>query len=532
MVKRGRAATPQPLALAAALAALTLAPAVRADWTVTPAVTLRETYTDNVALASGVPEEGRFVTELTPRISMLHRGRRLQTAIDYSKHLYLYSGERPAGTGSSSQQLQASATAELIDELLTLNGRAAIGQQAISAFGPQVQDNGYATANRAEVRTYSLSPSLQHRFGAVAVAQLRYSHDRVESNNGALGNSGGNNVQAAVSSGPMFRQVGWGLNYSRQRVHDTISMGSGSDSLNAQLSYNYSPQLSFNMNGGRESYDFAPQPGAEDSNSGKNWGLGLSWVPSTRTQVQFSAGRRQFGDTYFLKAVHRSRSTVWSANYNDSITTTRAEFLQSGLVSTAALLDQLFTPHIPDAAARAQAVAAYIKVNGLPPTLANSVNYFTNRYILQRQFQLGAAFNTARSTLMLSLYDNRREALSQINVDDALLGQGSRTINDNTRQTGVNAGMNWRISSRSGINLNTSYARSRSLSADHGQVSRSVSLSLTRQFPQKLSGALEVRHHRGGAALSGVPGVPPGGIAFNGGQYSENAVSASLSKQF
>ena len=40
----------------------------------------------------------------------------------------------------------------------------------MSAFGPQVNSNGYASANRANVTTWRISPYLLHRFGASATA--------------------------------------------------------------------------------------------------------------------------------------------------------------------------------------------------------------------------------------------------------------------------------------------------------------------------------------------------------------------------
>lgn len=527
MVKRRRVAAPRPLALAAALAAVTLAPAARADWTVRPSVQLRETYSDNVALSNDATKQDGFVTELNPRINLLHKSRRLTAAIDYSKQLYTYTGGRREGTASDSQNLAASAKAELIDELLTVDAQAAIGQQSNSAFGPQVQGNGFANANRSEVRSFSVTPVLRHRFGTTAVTQLLYSRDRVESDNGAFGSSSGDTLQATIASGAAFRQFGWSLSYSDQTIQDSIAQGSSSDNLSATLSYRYSPLLTLSVTGGREHYQFDGQ--AADDNSGQYWNLGFNWVPSGRTEIQFNAGRRQFGDTYFLNATHRSRHSVWSANYSDSITTTRSEFLQSGRIDTASLLDRLFIASVPDAAARAQVVAAYIRANGLPPTLPNSVNYLSNRYVLQHQFQLAVAFSSARTTLLLSVYDNRRDALSRVAVDDDLLGLSGGTINDNTRQSGVNAGLNWRMSPRSGINLNTTYAKVRSVSDLREENNRSVSLNMTHQFQPLLTGTLEVRHYRGGAGLLGAPGNSG---AFNAGAYTENAVSASLTKTF
>jgi uncharacterized protein (PEP-CTERM system associated) len=61
--------------------------------------------------------------------------------------------------------------------------------------------------------------------------------------------------------------------------------------------------------------------------------------------------------------------------------------------------------------------------------------------------------------------------------------------------------------------------RSESLSQDRTDNNRSVRLSMTRQFARQVNGSVELRRVKGVTAVAGR-------------DYTENAVSASVSKQF
>eukprot|EP01032_Pedospumella_encystans_P029152 gene29152-32925_t len=134
------------------------------------------------------------------------------------------------------------------------------------------------------------------------------------------------------------------------------------DVVLAQRIADSQPQLMLTVTGGYDEYDYQSLGGVT---KGKNWSVGGSWRPSGRTSVQLNVGKRYFGDSYFLAANHRTRTSVWSLTYSDAVTTTRSQFQLPSAVNTFALLDQLFQAQIPDAAARRQAVEAYIIAAGL-----------------------------------------------------------------------------------------------------------------------------------------------------------------------
>lgn len=512
------------LAAAVGLAALSLAQPSRADWKFAPNLSLRETWTDNVMLAEDGQERSQFITELTPGFVLQNQGPRIDFRASYNKHFYKYADENlrgPSGqqANSGQQSLQADLKAKLIADKLFLDSNATISEQGVSAFGPSVGNNPgnpFAPGVSSQIKTWRVSPYLLHRFGNQANAELRYSHDKVSSDRSDFGTSTSDQVTLNLANGTAYRQIGWNLYYTRQNLDDTISQSSSSQNLMATLNYLYTPQLTLTVTGGYDEYDYQSLGGVT---KGKNWSVGGSWRPSGRTSVQLNMGKRYFGDSYFLAAMHRTRTSIWTVNYSDAVTTTRSQFQLPSTVNTFALLDQMFQAQIPDAAARRQAVEAYIIAAGLPPSLANSINYLSNRYMLQKQLQASAAFNSARGTLVLALVSSRRNGLSLLDVDAGLLGGSTNTLNDNTRQTGATATFNWRLSPRTSVNLTGAVNRSESLSQDRTDNNRSVRLNMTRQFARKVTGSVELRRVKGATAVAGR-------------DYTENAISASLGKQF
>jgi uncharacterized protein (PEP-CTERM system associated) len=499
------------LPLAAALA-LAFAPAARAELKFVPGVTLTETWTDNVNL--GTPEQAHreFITDLAPSFALYENSRRLQLSALYQFHAFAYSDKTAPNIRNSERQLQAAMHALLVDEFLFLDANAMRGQQAISAFGPQLAGNGYTTANRTEVSSWRVSPYLVHRFGSGADLQLRYTRDALETSTAGFGNTHGDTVSLNLASNRAQR-LGWDLHYERQNLSDRIGGDSQSTNLVADLRYQLKPGLSVLAGGGYDQYDYQALGGRT---RGRSWNTGFEWNPSPRTSLSASTGRRYYGASHALTAVHRSRHTVWSINYNEAVTTTRAQFLLPATIDTVDLLDRMFIPTIPDPVARRQAVDAYLKATGLPASLANDVNYLSNRYLLQKQFQASAAFSGARSVLIVSVFDTRRNALSLQQADSQLLGSTLTSLNDNVHQRGVSASFNYRLSSRSQATALASAGNTDSLSTGIRQNNRMLRLGLTRQFQRKMNGSLELRRVQGGLGAAS-------------GHYTENAVAATLS---
>lgn len=491
------------------------------DWKITPSIDLRETYTDNVRLASDGNEKSDFITQISPGISVTGTGARLKLNARYTMQNIFYASESDAK--SLNHQLNGNATAELWEDIFFVDGKASISQQNTSNFGSQALDNTNITSSRSNVVTYSISPYIHHHLKNFASTVTRLTHDSVSSDS-AMSDSQSDRLQFDMTSGRDFGRLGWGLHYYRQKIDSTSQSGgtslSNNDSRNysADLSYRLTPQFRLTATAGQQKNSYQSLTGK--SSGGTYWNGGFVWTPSQRTSISANAGHQFYGDSYAFKIDHRSRRTFWSINYSEDITSTREQFLSPTVISTA---EFLVNSHIFDAlpeANRLAAAEAFVSANGLPLALAENVNYFSNRYFLQKRLQASVSLTGVRNTLILSLFNSQREAQTSQTADSLLLGPLDLSLNDDTRSTGVNLLWNWRIAPHTNANLNAGVTRTTSNSGtDRQDDTKTLRASLTQQFGSNLNGMIELRHNERDSSQST-------------GEYSENAITASVNMRF
>ncbi|HJT51396.1 MAG TPA: TIGR03016 family PEP-CTERM system-associated outer membrane protein [Nitrosospira sp.] len=489
-----------------------------AEWSVRPRLDLIETYTDNIRLRSQGSGAGDFVTQINPGILLRGEGRRFNLQTDYRMNNLIY-----AETSSLTRirhQLNARGTAELFEDFFFVDGRATITQQNASLFGPQAIDNVNVTGNRADIRTYSVSPYIRHRFKDFASGELRYAHNIVTSSSNLLRNSQADSFSATLNSGEDFTRLHWGLDYSNQMVHfDRTGRTIELERSIANLRYAVTPQFSLTATGGYERNSFISIRGDPSS---PTWTAGFAWRPSERTDIAVSAGQRFFGDTYSALARHRTRLTVWNISYNENITTFNQQAFGSGL-NFGGSLSQLLAAQNPNLSPDfiQQTSGALVGLGGTG-AFFDPTNFFTNRLFLQKRLDASVAMNGSRNTIVLRGFNMTRQAYSPDIVDADLMGAANAALLRHTRQTGGNALWSYRISQLTRANLNLGYTRFSFLGTGREDDFKIVRVSLTRQFPQilrNLSGMIQYRHQERDSNQAGA-------------DYRENAAIASVNMTF
>ncbi len=500
-----------------ALALMSLAPAAHAGWRFTPTVSMTETVTDNVNLQPDEQRRTAWVTDVAPGFTLLGATPRVTLQAGAQEHLFAYSGSRLPGTLDKQYVYGAKGQARVVDDWFYLDASADGGPRAVSAFGPQADGNLWASGNQANVRTWRISPYLRHRFGNTAAMEVRYTRDSVDQNGNAIASGDSRGWMASVASGPAFYRLGWSLDYSRQDFDSKLTGPSTSKNAQGTLRWRLSRTFALTGSTGYDSYDYQALGGRS---AGHSWSAGFIWTPSSRTDIRASAGHRFFGPSGALDASHRMRHSVWTAHYSDTITNTRQQMFLPAAFDTASMLDKMFTASIPDPVARAATVQAYMLATGLPPTLSDSVNYLSSRWLREKHATLGLALNGAHGTLMLSVFDDRRNALSSVQSDSDLLGSAIAALNDNVHQRGFSSAYNYRASARTNALLLATVSRATSLGTGITQNLSLLRLRVTRDISRRAQAAIEVRRARGGAS------------DLNTRTYTENAVSATLSLHF
>ncbi|MCC6070629.1 TIGR03016 family PEP-CTERM system-associated outer membrane protein [Massilia sp. GCM10020059] len=503
-------------ALALAPLALLLSQPSQASWKFTPTLELRETYTDNLRLARSGREQSDWITEVTPGFTVAKRSDQVRFDATYRLHYFAGADDIGEEVDRAQSALAARLAAEVVGDWLYFDGTANISQQPVSAFGPLLSRRSYAAINQTELRSFSASPYLRHRFGSTATVELRYVRDKVDTGRERLGNSDGETVALSVVSGSRFADLGWNLLVREQRIDDELAPETSAATASAGLRYSLSRTMALTGNVGYDKYDYAALGGVTE---GRSWSTGFIYTPSSRTRIDASAGRRFYGDSYHLSANHRARRAAFSLSYSDAVTNSRSQFLLPSTVDTAALLDSLFLSAFPDPVARRQAVEAYMQATGLPPSLADSINYFSNRYFLQKQLRAAVVLRGSRTRTVFTGFGTRRTALSTAEADSAILGPSSLTLNDNTSQRGASALWSYRLDGKTDFNASLQTSRVESITTGVVRNHTETRLSLTHQFERKLSGVIEVRH-------------VTGPITQGFGKYVENALSAGVLMQF
>jgi len=508
-----------PLCLTPLAAALLVALPAHAEWKVNPSVSLSESYSDNVNQRSDDTKRSSWITEVSPSITAEAHSSRVDFSANARAYYYKYSEDNVPGVQDHQYQYDASGRVNVVDQLFYVDASAGASSRSISAFGPLAEDpngNRYTSDNQTDVKTWRISPYLTHRFGTFATGILRYSHDSVTSDSSSIfGDSTADGITLDIASGTGFRSVGWNLHVARQDTDNENFGDTSAQNATLGVSYRVGPTLNLTATGGYDKYDYQALGG---KTSGASWSVGFGYAPSPRTNIQMSIGRHYLGNTGSLLALHRSRHSTWKLGYSDAVTTSRSQFSLPAAIDTAAMLDSLFASTIPDPIQRRQAVEAYILAAGLPPSLADNINYLTNRYMRQKLLQASAAFDWRHSSAVLSAYASERTALSSSESDSGLLGSQLRALNDSVRQTGLTGSYSYRLSARSTAVAALSATHARSLDTDLSGKQNSLRLGLTHRFGRSVRGSLEYRRTNGDSEITRR-------------DYTENAITATVTVQ-
>lgn len=204
-----------------------ITPAAAAEWIVTPSIGVRQAVTDNANRAPPGRMKADTFTSVTPGVSIQGNGDRLNLTLDYyvTRSQYFDNTE----LSNTSQSLLGGGTAELIEELLYLDARAAIFQQTVDPTGAQSAsaDSNGSNQNARTVRTYSVSPYLRNRLGGFAASELRYSFDQTRQ--GSAGTSTSNSISETLTSGDDFTRLRWqtDLQASESKASNTNNTAPG-----------------------------------------------------------------------------------------------------------------------------------------------------------------------------------------------------------------------------------------------------------------------------------------------------------------
>lgn len=479
------------------------------DWTFTPSLYMRGSYSDNVQLVSGANAKSDFVKEVKPAISITGNNERIKLDLFYNLQKLFYLHRQ----NSLHHELAANTEAELLDDWLFLDARVSNSRRNISAFGSQAFDNIQQSVNQSDVRTSHLSPFLRHYFPKFAIVELRFAHDTVH--------SGGNFLNVTTDK-VFFKLLGdnlgpnwnWDAYYNINEINDVQLNKERGHSEALSLRHKVSGRFAWFVTKGYESEGYNASSG--DNPQGGFWSVGAHWR-SNRSDLSLSVGERFFGKTYSLSTSRRGQKSIWSVVYGEDITSTASEFLRLSQSDVGNLLNELWSEKIPNPIARKQVVKTFLDTSKLPGFDRGAINYFTRSYFLQKQLRLSVAAMSAKSTVLMAISATRRLAQTNYVIGSKLLPLNQQISNSDTTQIGASASWNWRMSTRTSNNLGITYDRTtdKSQRRDNNFV---IVIGLNRALARNVTGSFDLRHMRHNSTQSGA-------------SYRENGISAALNFQ-
>lgn len=378
---------------------------------------------DNLSSQQDVKDRGAMLV-LTPGFNYARRTAALQASVDYGLSLLVpwRVADQPDAV---QQQLNARVRLSPLGSGLALDGSATIGQQSLSAFGQQRPAGVGAfagTENQREVYSLNLSPSWQARVGSFADFFVSHRSAITNTKDSLVGDATTQESTVALN-GLRRGAFAWGLRGSRSTLKPKAGLRGLTDSALVYVNWSPDADWQLNANAGKERSNLRQQ-GRE---SGPSHGLGLTWTPSPRTQVQAQFDDRVFGRTHRLALNHR----MARANFSLSESRTVSEPGVFGSIGQRTHYELLFAQLAavePDPLRRDALVRQQLLALGLDPNGIATSGLISSRPALTRQQVFSGAWNTPRSswTLALSRSDSRRFGAALDGLED--LAQSSRVV--------------------------------------------------------------------------------------------------------
>ncbi|MEK8053327.1 TIGR03016 family PEP-CTERM system-associated outer membrane protein [Ideonella sp. DXS22W] len=422
---------------------------------------------------------------------------------DVTEFLYARHGDRNALRHS----LLADLAAELVQGRAYVDLRASVAQSAVSAFGPQVTDDGRNASNAAEVATLALSP----RLNGVLLGQLAYAASGTFQANDAAGTSRGDGTSrlANLSLSPVSAgRLSWNLAVSHQV--SSIKLGLSTETDRVTLGTRWlvpEADLSLSASAGREYGDLVARTGgAHDI-----WSAGLVWTPSPLTALDLSAGRRPTGGLYQAGLTFRTPLTIWRASFSRNVVDSSVQ----STVSQGTNYDLFFAQFAsvePDPVKRDALVTAFLSRSGLSPDGVVKSSFLTSAQTIDQRVDLSVAWRDNRSTAVVNYLRgvSRRADNATVAVDD--LADTSRV-----RNASWSVSLSHQLTPALSSSMSLSDLHNRGDRAEQSSKTRRAYLSLVGTVTSRESWTLSLRRSLNESALK---------------TYSESAISGAYSLQF
>lgn len=372
----------------------------------TTAVTVDESFTNNVNLVSGGNAKNDFITQITPSITFGESGGRFKTGGFVSLPILKYA--RTSENDTFVPLVNVLATAEVIERVFFVDTTINVQQAFNSPFGARPVTLDSSTANRFTAQSYDVSPYVRGGTG-------NYSYELRDKNIWTKSSGSVGSIPSSSYSneavGTIVRQptpLGWRIDYDRSDVKFPDQGPLITQLVRASAVWQADPQLQISAGGGYEDNRYTLA-----SYKDTIYSVGARWRPTERTTVNANVEHRFFGASYSFEFDHRTPLSVWSLHALRNTTTYPQQLasLPAGS-SIVALLNQLLLTSIPDPVQRQAYIDQLISSGSVPQLTSGAVNLFTQQVLLQEQASASVGLIGARNTVYFTVFRTHSEPVA------------------------------------------------------------------------------------------------------------------------
>jgi len=482
-----------------------VAPIDARAWTVTPAIGVEVTATDNrQALGFGTTSAkrgGDVVTSITPSIYIQGNTQRLVGSFGYAPAVRIFAGDSSQNTVA--HNLNASGRATIFEDMLFLNASANMSEYSrFGGLGPQAGGN-LARQDRVQSTSASIGPQLRLGFRDYGTFDLGHTVSYLNRSGQAArvntpfapalstGAIVTNTTQASFTSGQAFQRLNFTLATTRT-IYDGQGVLKGAHRYSETLDLGYAATRTVTVLG---------MVGHQDIRYGGLrpirlndfiWNVGLRWNPSPDTTMTVRYGYRDGGDNFSFEgaAAPTARIRV-AASYSEGMASI-ADDLQNALgrgqvISPTVVIDTAtgMPILIDNNFAGAQGGVSRVRRITLSGVLTQEVDTFSVTVNRDERTTLSAEAAGAPTaiTWLNSTLGWQRELGPGLR-GNAQISYGERSSAGFGKQELItfSAGVNWALSETLSTRASYTYSRSSSNRAGLGYDANLVSLGLRKTF--------------------------------------------------
>jgi hypothetical protein len=225
-----------------------------ADFQLTPSISLREEYNDNILLTP-TGKEDDFITTINPAISLGYNSNLLTVTLDYGLEIKLYAHHSDQNLTSlqNTQRARLGTTVSLYKDILFL--KVLDAYERVPADVRQPTGIGNSLVNMTDSNLLVVNPYIEYPIAGTLKARLSYEYDNQWYKENSLSGYQSHTFEVGLTK-ELSRQITVGAVYDYIITDYKVVQDYKKQNAKATIQYQVTPQLSLNGSAGETWLDF------------------------------------------------------------------------------------------------------------------------------------------------------------------------------------------------------------------------------------------------------------------------------------